>query len=173
MSTDKKLTPEEKFMHSVSDPNNLMGIISALQGYNLYHPVLTLLRKYGQQEETSGYERGLLAGRKENRYKATDQFYTGIDRGLEIAQLKEANEWVSVEERLPKKPGLRSYEHVDCWCFVPSNGVLKLAWNCEHECWDSEDYDDVSRHNSEVTHWMECRIPAPPKQGKENEDAHS
>lgn len=76
----------------------------------------------------------------------------------------DAQAWIPVEERLPEKPGLKGYEHVECWCYVPKIGVIKLAWNCEHECWDREDFDDVSSYNSRVTHWIYCVIPSPPKE---------
>lgn len=70
-------------------------------------------------------------------------------------------EWISVKERLPEKPGKKSYEHVHALAFVPRWGLMILAWNCEHEVWDSEDGDDVSRYNDEVTHWMP--LPESPK----------
>lgn len=99
---DKELTPELIYLKSIEAQVNEHGVY-VYTSTNGSHSINLeiILEEYGQQEEASGYERGLLAGRKENRYKATDQFYTGIDRGLEIAQLKEANEWISVEKGRP------------------------------------------------------------------------
>jgi len=67
--------------------------------------------------------------------------------------------WISVKEKQhPDKPDKESYEHVYCLVFVPRYGQMILAWNCEHLCWDSEDGDDVSRYNEQVTYWMELPI---------------
>jgi hypothetical protein len=72
-----------------------------------------------------------------------------------------ANSWTRVDESLPKKPSVRDYEHVGCNVFIPRHGVTILMWNCEHECWDDESGDDVSRYNEQVTHWRE--LPKAPK----------
>lgn len=69
-------------------------------------------------------------------------------------------DWISVKERLPEKPGKESYEHVPC--LVNSGwGIHILLWNCEHLCWDQEDGDDISDADQEVTHWMP--LPEPPQ----------
>jgi hypothetical protein len=66
-------------------------------------------------------------------------------------------DWIKTSERLPIKPGKRSYEHVDC-LVVFKGQVFARPWNCEHECWDDEDGDDHWAEALEVTHWM----PIPP-----------
>lgn len=52
-------------------------------------------------------------------------------------------EWIrlSSEEDLPKKPGLSSYEHVDC-LIIHEGETKHRPWNCEHRCWDDEEGDD-------------------------------
>lgn len=51
--------------------------------------------------------------------------------------------WIRIlsEDDLPKKPGIHSYEHVDCLIFHEGE-VKHRPWNCEHLCWDDEDGDD-------------------------------
>lgn len=63
-------------------------------------------------------------------------------------------EWQAIEtaRELPKKPGLKNYEHVRCLIFV--NGKWKIGmWNCEHLCWDDDDGDDFRYHPTEPTYW--------------------
>jgi len=87
---------------------------------------------------------------------------SGFRLGKEYAsQFKYTNEWVSVRERLPEKPGKKSYEHVPALVYIPRLGIMLLMWNCEHLCWDMEDGDDVSPYNNDVTHWQ--ILPSPPK----------
>ena len=78
------------------------------------------------------------------------------------AFLREAvSPWIKITsaEVLPKKPGLKSYEYVDCLIF--HNGeIKKRPWNCEHLCWDDEEYDDFYCDALEPTYYM--RLPAPP-----------
>ncbi len=66
---------------------------------------------------------------------------------------KDAQKWIPVTDGLPKKPGVKSYEHVRCLCFVPRWGQVILEWNCEHNVWDDEDGDDCSSYNHDVTHY--------------------
>lgn len=77
----------------------------------------------------------------------------------EYASSREAK-WISVEERLPEKPGKESYEHVACLVSDPRWGVMIAMWNCEHLCWDQEDGDDVHPYAQQVTHWQP--LPPPP-----------
>ena len=72
-------------------------------------------------------------------------------------------QWISVKDRLPEKPGKRGYEHVYCLVYAPGEGALVRPWNCEHLCWDDEDGDDYSCLNGHITHWM----PLPDKPGSE------
>lgn len=67
-------------------------------------------------------------------------------------------EWVKTSERLPQKPGLKPYEYVDCVVLV--DGDMRFApWNCEHECWDDEDYDDFRYEAKKPSHWAEITPP--------------
>jgi hypothetical protein len=52
-------------------------------------------------------------------------------------------QWIRVlsEDDLPKKPGVESYEYVDCLIFHEGE-VKHRPWNCEHRCWDDEECDD-------------------------------
>lgn len=65
----------------------------------------------------------------------------------------EATPWIATTDRLPKKPGIVGYEHVDC-LIVYNGSPMFRPWNCEHNCWDSEDYDDYFCDPTEPTHWM-------------------
>lgn len=69
-------------------------------------------------------------------------------------------EWIKTTDRLPQKPGKASYEYVDC-LVVYKGRVLKRPWNCEHEVWDDEHYDDFWAEATEVDYWMP--LPEPPK----------
>lgn len=73
--------------------------------------------------------------------------------------------WISVNDRLPEKPGKKAYEHVYCLVYAPGEGAVVRPWNCEHLCWDDEDGDDYSGLNGHITHWM----PLPAKPGSEPE----
>lgn len=66
--------------------------------------------------------------------------------------------WIKTSDRLPEKPGLKSYEYVDCLIYVKGE-VLQRPWNCEHLCWDDAHYDDFEFHPTEPTHWT----PLPPE----------
>lgn len=63
--------------------------------------------------------------------------------------------WVKINSMadLPKKPGLRSYEQVDC-LIVYKGRVLHRMWNCEHEVWDDEDGDDYFCDALAPSHYM-------------------
>lgn len=55
-------------------------------------------------------------------------------------------QWVKItsEADLPKKPGERSYEQIDC--LIWHKGEPKFSvWNCEHRVWDDVHrvWDDV------------------------------
>ena len=70
----------------------------------------------------------------------------------------EAMEWVETTDRLPEKPGLNSYEYVDCLILV--DGEIKLRpWNCEHLVWDDEHYDDFAYEPTRPTHWKHITPP--------------
>lgn len=51
--------------------------------------------------------------------------------------------WIRIlsEDDLPMKPGIHSYEHVDCLIFHEGE-VKRRPWNCEHRCWDDDEGDD-------------------------------
>ena len=68
--------------------------------------------------------------------------------------------WIKTTDRLPVKPGILSYEHVDCLIYV--NGRIEMRpWNCEHLCWDDVHGDDFEYEPKEPTHWMP--LPDPPE----------
>lgn len=70
--------------------------------------------------------------------------------------------WIEIKSKddLPKKPGLKSYEYVEC-LIVYKGEVLYRPWNCEHECFDDEEHDDHFCNWEEVTHYMP--LPSAPK----------
>ncbi len=75
----------------------------------------------------------------------------------------EAALWIKISKTddLPKKPGIDSYEHVDCLC-VHKGTIKNLLWNCEHEVWDDTDGDDYFCDPLEVS--MYRPLPTPPKE---------
>lgn len=75
--------------------------------------------------------------------------------------------WIKVnsEADLPKKPGLKPYEQIDC--MVIHKGDMKhLVWNCEHLVWDDASGDDFYCNATEPTYYMPLEWPSQP-QGKE------
>lgn len=65
--------------------------------------------------------------------------------------------WIKPSDRLPEKPGKCVYEYVDC--LIVHQGEVKMRpWNCEHLCFDDEDYDDFFCTAGEIEWWM----PVPP-----------
>ncbi len=63
------------------------------------------------------------------------------------------DKWIKTETALPKKPGLKSYEYVECLIFI--NGeILQRPWNCEHLCWDDIYHDDFQFKPKDPSHWM-------------------
>lgn len=53
---------------------------------------------------------------------------------------------------MPEKPSLKKYEHVPCLTSDNRGHVRILMWNCEHECWDDEDGDDIF-YNQDIRYW--------------------
>ncbi len=74
--------------------------------------------------------------------------------------------WQDPKLVLPKKPGLRDYEYVDCLILYKGE-VLKRPWNCEHLCWDDEHYDDFFCHPTDPTAWT--FLPAPSQLSKRDD----
>ena len=70
-------------------------------------------------------------------------------------QIEAGTRWIKIIslDDLPKKPGLRSYEQIDC-LIVYRGEVLRRVWNCEHFVWDGEDGDDFFCGPLEPTHYM-------------------
>lgn len=77
-----------------------------------------------------------------------------------LALIQEEQGWIKTTDRLPEKPGKASYEYVDC-LIVVNGEVLQRPWNCEHLCWDREDYDDFAYEALTPTHWQP--LPTPPQ----------
>jgi len=68
--------------------------------------------------------------------------------------------WNDPKDGMPIKPGLKSYEYVDC-LIVKTGDVLIRPWNCEHLCFDDESYDDHDCDASEITAW--AHLPTAPE----------
>ncbi|HTN41507.1 MAG TPA: hypothetical protein VLZ84_10175 [Asticcacaulis sp.] len=77
----------------------------------------------------------------------------------EVTSASEREEWISPRDRLPEKPGLHSYEYVDCW-IVFKGRVLMRPFNCEHQVFDDEERDDFFCDPKDVEWW--APFPAPP-----------
>jgi len=63
-----------------------------------------------------------------------------------------AQAWIAPKsiEEMPAKPGLASYEYVEC--LVLYRGQLLLRpWNCEHKVFDDEAQDDHFCEWNEIT----------------------
>lgn len=70
---------------------------------------------------------------------------------------------IPATDGLPKKPGKRAYEQVDC--LVVHKGERKhLVWNCEHEVWDDSSGDDFYCEPLDVVAYIEFdALPAIPQ----------
>lgn len=79
----------------------------------------------------------------------------------QAADALEATLWRPNTQK-PKRPGISSYEYVDCW-IVKDGKVIERPWNCEHECFDDQEYDDWFCNMEDVTAWMPIVKPAPPE----------
>lgn len=76
-----------------------------------------------------------------------------------LSERGEERGWIATTERLPEKPGKRSYEHVECLIFYKGE-ILIRPWNYKHLYWDNADGDDWFCAPTEPTHWQP--LPAPP-----------
>lgn len=93
---------------------------------------------------------------------ADPHFLNGVESVLEWAQtlptLTPPNEWVSVEERLPKNGQIVLFHQKDgfiyCAEYFAGNALMSPGWFIDNDSWDAK----------EVTHWMP--LPAPP--GEDN-----
>lgn len=79
----------------------------------------------------------------------------------QAADALEATLWRPNTQK-PVKPGISSYEYVDCW-IVKDGKVIARPWNCEHECFDDQEYDDWFCDIEDVSAWMPIVNPAPPE----------
>ncbi len=69
-------------------------------------------------------------------------------------------QWVKItsEADLPKKPGERRYEQIDC--LIWHKGEPKFSvWNCEHRVWDDADGDDYFCGPLEPSHYAVIEAP--------------
>lgn len=62
--------------------------------------------------------------------------------------------WRKTIDGLPKKPGKKNYEQIECLIMLPSGEIEISLWNCEHEVWDDEHGDDYRHDPCKPTHWM-------------------
>lgn len=95
-------------------------------------------------------------------FEAHDFVLRNFDRLTATRPQQPAQEWIKTSDRLPEKPGQKSYEYVDCLIFHKGE-IKQRPWNCEHLCWDDEHYDDHYCDPLEPTHWQP--LPAAPKAG--------
>lgn len=89
-----------------------------------------------------------------------DQQTTALQQ--ENQRLREANEWVSVEDRLPSDE-----ESTEYLCYDSYHRQKRvLVFNPHHQCWDQEDGDDYYTDliGGKVSHWM----PLPTKPTTKN-----
>lgn len=68
--------------------------------------------------------------------------------------------WIKIasEADLPKKPGVRPYEQIDC-LVLHKDAVKLLVWNCEHRVWDDDSGDDYFCDALEPTHYCVIEWP--------------
>lgn len=79
----------------------------------------------------------------------------GIDAALRSALPVGARvAWIATADRLPEKPGKRSYEQIECLIKLPNGDIEVSMWNCEHMCWDDADGDDFRFDPGQPSHWM-------------------
>ena len=89
---------------------------------------------------------------------ADPRFLNGVESILEWAQtlpaLTPPNEWVSVEERLPKNGQIVLFHRKDgfiyCAEYFAGNALMSPRWSIDNGSWDAK----------EVTHWTP--LPEPP-----------
>jgi hypothetical protein len=60
---------------------------------------------------------------------------------------------IPTRDRLPEKPGLKSYEQIPCLIFVDGDWEISV-WNCEHLCWDDASGDDFRYHPNKPDLWL-------------------
>ena len=84
-----------------------------------------------------------------------------MDTCEQAADALEATLWRPNTQK-PAKPGTSNYEYVDCW-IVKDGKVIERPWNCEHECFDDQEYDDWFCNMEDVSAWMPIVKPTPPE----------
>lgn len=76
-------------------------------------------------------------------------------------------QWTMTKDALPKKPSVKSYEHVECIIRMPNGDTLIRPWNCEHLVWDDEFGDDFEFHATDPVAWIALSdLPPIPQQAK-------
>ena len=71
-----------------------------------------------------------------------------------IKVLEEAIRWNKTIDGLPKKPGARDYEQIECLIKLPNGDIEISMWNCEHEVWDDAEGDDYRYDPHHPSHWL-------------------
>jgi hypothetical protein len=99
----------------------------------------------------AGLERGRIA-----QFNGYHMLRGSEPKMIDAGEMK----WIRItgREDLPKKPGKRSYEYVDCLIFHEGE-VKQRPWNCEHECWDDESGDDFYCDALAPTHYAVITKP--------------
>ncbi|RWR30485.1 hypothetical protein D2T29_12505 [Sinirhodobacter populi] len=63
--------------------------------------------------------------------------------------------WTKTSDSLPRKPGIRDYEQIECLIRLPNGDIEISVWNCEHEVWDDSEGDDYRYDSDYPTHWLD------------------
>lgn len=87
--------------------------------------------------------------------EAVEQIALAVEARLRSAPPVSARvTWIATADRLPEKPGKRSYEQIECLIKLPNGDIEVSMWNCEHLCWDDADGDDFRFDPGQPSHWM-------------------
>lgn len=81
----------------------------------------------------------------------------------EIEEINKANEWISVEDRLPPEDKDCSYSSVWCEVYIKGVGISIHPFCHPHMCWDDQEGDDYfcDAVGARITHWKP--LPKPPE----------
>ena len=73
-------------------------------------------------------------------------------------------QWKDTKNKLPKKPGIKPYEYVEC--LIIHKGEIKIRpWNCEHLVFDDEDQDDYFCSAEDADYWLPLdALPTQPQE---------
>lgn len=71
--------------------------------------------------------------------------------------------WIKITsaDDLPKKPGKRAYEQIDCLVIIRGE-VEHCVWNCEHLVWDDSSGDDYRHDAMTPSYYLAITLPPTP-----------